>query len=116
MLLGCAWCHDELEHYLQCPHLFTLWRFLAANESEDAHAREGLRCLNSMHFLVGLLVCSAGTTLSNGLFVAHSLINRTVNHYSSSQYREFWSVVAGAISAHARELMVSHCKLSLPGF
>ena len=38
-LFGCSGCKGELGHYLQCPHLFALWRFLTGEVSRDPLVR-----------------------------------------------------------------------------
>ena len=52
-LFGCKDCRDELNHYLQCPHLFALWRFLAGSASEDPLRCWGPQpCKDSFNFLL----------------------------------------------------------------
>ena len=41
-LFGCKACTDNLQHYMQCPHLFALWTFLAGDISSDPLVRWGL--------------------------------------------------------------------------
>ena len=115
-VFGCACCPDELEHYLQCPHLLALWRYLAGSVSDAPLVRWGLLDTNSMH--LNQIAC---------VFTGYHAIRRLIrsrtcqlinigNFYPSSLYREFWSVFADAFSADARELMVDHRKCKLPSF
>ena len=49
-LFGCSGCKDELEHYFKCPHLYSLWSFLADSVSEDPLVRWGLIYPNRSSF------------------------------------------------------------------
>ena len=50
-MFGCKSCIDNLQHYLQCPHLFALWSFLAGDISSDPLVRWGLIEPESNDFL-----------------------------------------------------------------
>jgi len=115
-VFGCAFCRDELEHYLQCPHLLALWRFLAGSVSEDPLVRWGLISPTSMHFNQIACVFSGYHAIRRLIRTRTCQLANTENYYSNSLYREFWSVFADAFAADARELMVAHRKFSLPSF
>ena len=34
-LVGCVKCADSMHHYMQCPHLFALGKYLCLSTSED---------------------------------------------------------------------------------
>ena len=113
---GCASCHDELEHYLQCSHLLALWRFLAGDVSDNPLIRWALINANSVHFNQVACVFSGCHAIRRVVRSRTHQLTKTVKCDSSSLYREFWSVFAEAFAADARELMVPHRKFSLPSF
>ena len=115
-VFGCACCPDELEHYLQCPHLLALWRFLAMRVSEDPLVRWGLINPSSMHFNQIACVFSGYHAVRRLIRSRTCQLANIENFYPSSLYREFWSVFADAFIADARELVVAHRKFSLPSF
>ena len=84
--------------------------------SDDPLVRWGLINPNSMHFNQIACVFSGYHAIRRLIRTRTPQLTRIVNYYSSSLYREFWSVFADAFAADARELSVSHRKFSLPSF
>ena len=76
----------------------------------------GLIGTNSMHFNQIACVFTGYHAIRRLIRTRTCQLTNIGHYYSSSLYREFWSVFADAFSADARELMVDHRKFSLPSF
>ena len=116
-LFGCSGCIDSLSHYLQCPALLALWRFLACgNASEDPLIRWGLIHPTKVTYLY-----------ISGIFSGYHAVRRDLREFpvflefeqlvlDSARLRRAWSVFADAFKVEARELALSHRQFSLPEF
>ena len=89
---------------------------IAGDVSEDPLVRWGLRSPNSIHFNQIACVFSGYHAIRRLICSRTFQLTHIVNYYSSSLYRELWSVFADAFSADARELMMSHRKFPLSSF
>ena len=78
--------------------------------------RWGLMSPNSMHFNQIACVFSGYHAIRRLIRTRTCQLTNFENYYSSSLYREFWSVFADVFSADARELMVDHRQFPLPSF
>jgi hypothetical protein len=116
-LFGCSGCVDSLSHYLQCPPLLALWRFLTrGNTSEDPLIRWGLIQPNKVTFLYISCIFSGYHAVRRDLreFPVFLEFNQIV--FDSAQLRRAWSVFADAFKVEARELALAHRQFSLPEF
>ena len=116
-LFGCSGRIDSLSHYLQCPALLALWRFLACGvASEDPLIRWGLMhpckdtylyisCIFSGYHAVRRDLCEFGIFFEYKQLVLHS-----------AQLRRARSVFAETFKVEARELALAHRQFSLPDF
>ena len=114
-LFGCAARPDSLHHYVQCPHLFALCKYLRPDSSDDPLIRLGLSqpcietlqlqcCVFSGYHAMRRTVRSGELVLSD----SSDLCNR--------QIWRLWSVFVDAVSAEAREFSVCYRKFSIPQF
>ncbi len=114
-LLGCSGAPDDLKHYVRCPHLYALCKYLINHTSADPLARLGL--VNPCIECLKVVCCIFG-----GYHAAHRLavggrIGPIPNEQiSGGQLRRLWSVFAEAFNVEARELGLEHRKFSLPQF
>ena len=59
-LLGCRGQSDTLEHYIMCPHVYAIQRFLLAEVSSDPLVRFGIKILQFRACKL-IVVCSQPT-------------------------------------------------------
>ena len=114
-LLGCSGCIDSLSHYLQCPALLALWRFLACgNTSEDPLIRWGLIHPTKVTYLYISCIFSGYHAVRRDLreFPVFPEFEQLV--LDSARLRRAWSVFADAFKVEARELALIHRQFSPP--
>ena len=115
-LFGCNGCKDELEHYFTCPHLFSLWSFLADSASEDPSVRWGMiyptaAILDLCCLHVQWISChTARFPLTKPAYCYNQ------NILTGPQLRVAWSVFADMFFVEARELASPCRKFSLTSF
>ena len=112
---GCSGCVDSLSHYLQCPALLALWRFLArGNASEDPLVRWGLIHPNKVTFLYISCIFSGYHAVRRDLREVPVSLTGNQQVLNAAQLRRAWSVFADAFKVEARELVLPHRQFSLP--
>ena len=116
-LFGCSGCVDSLSHYLQCPALLALWRFLAlGNASEDPLVRWGLIHPNKVTLLYISCIFSGYHAVRRDLREVPVSLTGNQQVLSAVQLRRAWSVFADAFKVAARELALPHRQISLLEF
>ena len=115
-LFGCSGCVDELEHYLQCPHLFSLWTFLAGSTSEDPLVRWGLIRPSSTNFNYIACTFSGYHAIRRALRSQNQFFSYNQNILTGPQLRVAWSVFADTFFVEARELASPCRKFSFTSF
>ena len=113
-LFGCNGCTDELEHYLKCPHLYSLWSFLAVSVSEDPLVRWGLIDPNPSIFKHIACIFSGYHAVRRAL--RSQFFSHNQNILTGPQLRVAWSVFADTFFVEARELASPCRKFSLTSF
>ena len=109
-LLGCQGAADSLNHYVVCPHMFAMLRYLFISVSDDPLIRLGIK--SPEVFSLQVLSC---------LFSAyHALKSKVrggrINLHSVSWLNDAWSVFAEVLKAEAGDLRLSSRSFSLPKF
>ena len=115
-LFGCNNCSDDMRHYLQCPHLHALQKFMIPATSEDPLIRwslinpckesfQQIACAQSGHHAVRRPLKSSDLCPCNNM-----------TNFESVIIRASWKVFADAFQAEARELNVNTFKFSVPSF
>ena len=115
-LFGCSGCVDELEHYLQCPHLFSLRTFLAGSTSEDPLVRWGLIRPSSTNFNYIACTFSGYHAIRRALRSQNQFFSYNQNILTGPQLRVAWSVFADTFFVEARELVSPCRKFSFTSF
>jgi len=115
-LLGCDCCKDELSHYLQCPHLFALWKFLAGSTSEVPLVRWGLIQPNKLTMQYISCIFSGYHAVRRDFRDNLMFFEYNQSVLKPAQLRRAWSVFADAFKVEARELLIYHRQFSLPDF
>ena len=106
-LLGCSHAKDCLSHYIHCPHLFAMQRYLFQDISDDPAVRFGIKSPDILSFKV--ISC---------LFSAYHALKRDVragriNVHSETWLQSAWSLFAEVCKAEAGELRVHTRAFSL---
>ncbi len=114
-LFGCEGAPDDLKHYVRCPHLFALCKYLISHTSADPLERLGLVSPSTEGFKVVCCIL-VGYHAAHHLALGGRIGPISCELISGCQLRRLWSVFAEAFSAEARELCVPHRKFSLPQF
>ena len=109
-LLGCSHAKDSLSHYIHCPHLFAMQRYLFQHISGDPAVRFGIKSPDILSFKV--ISC---------LFSAYHALKRDVragkiNVHSETWLRSALSLFAEVCKAEAGELRVHTRAFSLAKF
>jgi len=113
-LLGCRGQKDTLKHYIMCPHVYAIQRFLLTEVSSDPLVRFGIK-YPSIHSM----------KISSCLFSAYHAVKAKVRSgiihvheepMTSPTIRVTWSVFAEAFAAEAGGLRVATRAFSLPKF
>jgi hypothetical protein len=116
-LLGCQNQSDVLEHYLQCPHLFALWKFMMPEVHDLPLVRWGL--INSCNEKFKQIACiHAGYHAVRRHFKQSSsfLPYNNMTHLNGADLRTAWTVFADAFVVEAREVGVVPLKFSVTSF
>ena len=116
LLLGCLHEKDQLEHYLQCPHLFALGIHLASHSDADPLVRWGLVNPSTNNFKINACIYSGYHSLRRVVATDPKFTIISPSSLSGHQIRVAWSVFADTFSVDARELGVPHTKFSLASF
>ena len=108
-LFGCSGCKDEPEVYFKCPHLFSLWSFLAGSASEDPLVRWGLICPTAAIFNYIACTFSGYHAIRREFRSRNQFFNDNQNILTGPQLRVAWNVFADTFFVEAREL-ASPCR------
>ncbi len=109
-LLGCRDEQDSLNHYIHCPHLFALQRFLFSGISENPLIRFGIQTPEIFSFKVISCLFSAYHALKS------EVRSGKINMHYQTWLQSAWSVFANVCKAEAGELGVSTRAFSLVKF
>ena len=112
-LFGCSGCKDELEHYIHCPHLLSLWSFLASSASEDPLVRWGLIRPSPAIFKYIACTFSGYHAIRRAFRSQNQFFSYNQNILTGPQLRVAWSVFADTFFVEAREL-ASPCRKFSP--
>ena len=115
-LFGCISCQDTLEHYLQCPHLYALWSFLAGSTSPDPLKRWGLIQPEICQFKCICCVFSGYHAVRREFRRNNEFFEYNQTRLTGTQMRVSWSVFANTFSVEAGELSICCRRCSLPSF
>ena len=115
-LFGCSGCKHELEHYLKCPHLFSLWNYLAGSASDDPLVRWGL--ISPTAAIFNYIVCTFSRyhAVRRAFRSQVQFFSYNQNILTGPQLRVAWSVFADTFFVEARELASPCRKFSLTSF
>ena len=115
-LFGCNNCKDDMQHYLQCPHLFALHKFMIPYASEDPLMRW---CINSAckDSIQQVACIHCGYHAVRRYYKAsHACFTNNMTNIGGAFLRTSWTVFADAFQAEASELKISTFKFSVPSF
>ena len=115
-LFGCRDCLDKSKHYLQCPHLFALWKFLTPGVSNDPLIRWGLSQPSKEIYLQLACVFSGYHAVRRELKKCIQLFNENSTFVDGTTINKSWTVFAEAFKVEARELGVAVHLFSVPSF
>ena len=115
-LLGCDMHNDSLSHYLQCPHLFALWKFMIPSAHEDPLIRWGLisPCTGS-YKQIACAHCGYHAVRRH-YKNCHTTFHQNMTYLDGALIRTSWTVFADAFQVEASELGVQTLKFSVPSF
>ena len=108
-LFGCSSCIDQLEHYLQCPHLYALWTFLAGDVSCDPLKRWGLIAPEPDDFLRVACVFSGYHAVRREFKRTSEFFSQDQNTLTGPQIRVAWTVYAETFQVEASQAKL-HCR------
>jgi len=109
-LLGCKGFPDSLSHYVFCPHLYMLQKYLFARTSEDPLIRFGIKSPEIFSLKVISCLFSAYHALKG------EVRRGKINLHSVSWINCAWSVFANSVKAEAGEMSLETRAFSLPKF
>ena len=109
-------CIDNLQHYMQCPHLLALWTFLAGDISSDPLVRWGLIEPEPNDLLQIACVFSGYHAIRREFKRKSEMFVNNVNSLTGAQLRVAWTVCADAFSAEAREVKLTCRPFSVASF
>jgi len=109
-LLGCHGQIDSLSHYINCPHLFALQRYLFEGISEDPLVRFGIKHTNPSSLKILSCTFSAYHALKAEVRAGK------INPLSVNWLRCAWSVSANTLKAEAGEMSLHTRAFSLTKF
>ena len=115
-LFGCKSCTDNLQHYMQCPHLFALWTFLAGDISSDPLVRWGLIGPEPNDFLQIAAVFSGYHAIRREFKRKSEMFVNNVNSLTGAQLRVAWTVFADTFFVEAREAKLTCRRFSVTSF
>jgi hypothetical protein len=115
-LLGCKAKSDSLIHYLHCPHLYALMKFVYRTTDDNPLIRFGL--VNPNLDSLSIICCTSA---------GYHAIRRSVRasgfaptdkdkEISSGDVRHFWTVFADAFTVEARERSAPCARFSVASF
>ena len=106
-LFGCHGAQDNLHHYIICPELYGLCKFLYRDLSHLPLHRFGL--YNPSHELMVHICCMYGAyhTLIKYVNCHYDIYNQNFEHVLIEPRNKAWSVFAEAYDADARDFGVS---------
>ncbi len=109
-LLGCKGEKDSLTHYVNCPHIYAMLRFLFVDISEDPSVRMEIKAPEIFSFKVISCLFSAYHALKS------EVRSGKINMHYQTWLQSAWSVFANVCKAEAGELGVSTRAFSLVKF
>ena len=114
-LFGCSDVTDRLGHYIECPRLFTLWKYMHRNLSIHATKRWGLCSPSKSDIMHICCVFSAYHATSSHVKQNHELYGTTdqSKQLLISSQRRTWSSFAEAYDATARDFEICCPKYTL---
>ena len=115
-LFGCKACTDNLQHYMQCPHLFALWTFLAGDISSDPLVRWGLIGPEPNDFLQIAAVFSGYHAIRREFKRKSEMFVNNMNSLTGAQLRVAWTVFADTFFVEAREAKLTCRRFSVTSF
>ena len=116
-LFGCNHESDVMEHYMQCHHIFWLWKFMIPSVPCNPLERWGL--INSCNDNYKQVACvHAGYHAVRRHFkqCASFQPDNNMTNLSGADLRASWTVFADAFVVEAREIGVATLKFSVTGF
>ena len=113
-LLGCCNQSDSLKHYIHCPRLFALQKFLFQDISEEPRIRFGIKDPSISFFKIIGFTFSAYHALK-AKYRSGQFCNAS-DDMTSAQSRMNWSIFAEVLAAEAGEARVFHRAFSIPKF
>ena len=113
-LLGCSDTVDSLTHYIHCPHLYAMQKFLFEDISDDPTVRFGIKSPDSKSFKVISCLFSAYHAVKAKVRAGSIIVHHET--MKNSTLRATWSVFADAFRAEAGEMRVQTRAFSLPKF
>ena len=113
-LLGCRNQHDSLRHYIHCPHLSALQKFLFQDISDEPRIRFGIKD-PSVSFLkiIGFAFSAYHALKAN---YRSGKFSNASDNMTQAQLRKNWSLFAEVLMAEAGEARVHHRAFSLSRF
>jgi len=107
---------DSLSHYLQCPHLFALWKFMIPSAHEDPLIRWGLiRPCSDSYKQIACVHCGYHAVRRH-YKNCHTIFHQNMTYLDGALTRTSWTVFADAFQVEASELGVQTLKFSVPSF
>ena len=113
-LLGCCNQSDSLKHYIHCPRLFALQKFLFQDISEEPRIRFGIKDPSISFFKIIGFTFSAYHALKAKYRSGQFRI--APDEMTSTQMRLNWNIFAEVLAAEAGEARVFHRAFSMPKF
>jgi len=120
-LFGCPSADDDLAHYVQCPHLYALWKYLIdplfeGGVSEFPLERWGLIEPSNFKFRSMACVYAGYHAVRREFKDRGTHFEHSQNILTGHQLALSWRVFAEAFCVNARELSINTRKFSLPDF
>jgi len=115
-LFGCSKQADDMQHYLQCPHLLALWSFLAGGASDDPLVRWGLIRPEPIQYNYIACTFSGYHAIRRDFQSRNEFFSYNQEVLTGSQIRAAWSVFADTFFVEAREVAIQCRRFSLPSF
>ena len=116
-LFGCTHQSDVMDHYMQCPHIFWMWKFMIPDVHANPLERWGL--VNSCSDKFKQIACvHAGYHAVRRHFKQSGSFHPVNNmmNLSGADIRTAWTVFADAFVVEAREVGVATLKFSVTVF
>ena len=117
-LLGCHGKIDDLSHYVQCPYIYAIIKFLIPEVSSDPLTRLGLVKTSEYELKIVCCIFSAyhglRANVYAGIIPLHPKSCTSIGDGAS--LRLSWSSFAQHFSAAAGEISIYHRSFSLPEF